>query len=45
MEAYAGRLREVWAEHQALATRFKKGSAVSAGEAQIEALRTLGYVD
>ncbi len=45
VEAYAGRLREVWAEHQALATRFKKGSAVSAGEAQIEALRTLGYVD
>jgi arylsulfatase A-like enzyme len=42
---YTERLQALWVEHQDLAAGFQPSEAAVAGDAQIEALRTLGYVD
>ena len=42
---YTADLESLWASHQALAAQFESGGAVEAGEAQLEALRALGYVE
>ena len=42
---YTARLEALWAEHQALAAPFEKGETTEAGDAHIEALRVLGYVE
>jgi arylsulfatase A-like enzyme len=42
---YTKQLSALWRHHQALAAQFEKGAPVTAGDAQLEALRTLGYVE
>jgi hypothetical protein len=42
---YTARLRELWSEHQALARSFEPALPRVAGDEQIEALRTLGYIE
>jgi len=43
--AYKARLEALWGAHQELGGRFQSIQAGVAGEAQIDALRTLGYVE
>jgi arylsulfatase A-like enzyme len=42
---YTAQLEALWLDHQKLAEQFEAGGDVKAGQEQIEALRTLGYVD
>jgi arylsulfatase A-like enzyme len=42
---YAEQLRALWSEHAALAKRFDRVAPGTAGEDQLEALRTLGYLE
>lgn len=42
---YTEQLEALWTHHQQLAARFEAGGVVAAGDAQLEALRTLGYID
>ncbi len=43
--AYTEQLQTIWAAHQALGATFEAKEAATPSEAQLEALRTLGYVD
>jgi arylsulfatase A-like enzyme len=45
VQAYTTQLQAVWAEHVALASQFEAPSQGKAGYDQIEALRTLGYLE
>ena len=42
---YTAQLERRWSEHQELAQRFGRAEGAEAGEAQVEALRVLGYVE
>jgi len=45
VSSYTEKLQNLWAEHQQLATLFERGGTASASDAQLEALRELGYIE